>query len=901
MDECSIEQPNVILIMTDSQGVQLAGSYGHGIVDTPRLDELADAGVRFERAYNACPLCTPARAALFTGQAPQVAGAWANDLPVGAGIATMGDYFSAAGYESAYIGKWHLDGTDYFGAGTAPSGWNPSWWFDGRNYLATLSSDERRLWRTGLQDAAAIHEHDITREWTWAGGITDRAVEFLSRRHDRPFLLVASYDEPHGPSVCPPPFCDMYADRPYPVPTSYSDTLRDKPTHHREWAGRQARDPKARTISQPLYLGATSFVDDEIGRILDAADRDYAHNTIVVFTSDHGHYMGAHRLDGKGPALYEEVLRIPLIVRLPGGSDAGTVVTDPVRHLDLLPTLMSLCGPAVPPAMHGTPIFERVAKNPLAPRVRGPNHHPGEDQSPAGANSARIVRGSAREYICAGFDRFSISHDSWFGLIPIRAIVGKRYKLVVNLHQTDELYDLSEDPHETTNRIADDSLRGVRQQLLGELADEMDRVRDPFRGPHWLDREWREASVPAWVTGSRRPRPDDGRREASLHYDTGLPAQSDEPVTVDTGFPGGNILVESVDGAQVVVRQVVGQSMEWWFHWAFRVGNLSGRELSVSFSNGEVVGPHGPAVSLDGVSWEWATGVTGHTATSFTCRLPDWVTSAWFAVAPLYQLHHFNRFVERYEHHPAVVRCSLGRTAGGRDVPVLRLGNPTASRHLLLTARHHACEAPASYELEGLCEELLSKNSVLLSSHLIHVVPFVDLDGVEEGDQGKFRYPYDHNRAYREGTRYPEIAAIMQYRKSLAIEVYLDLHAPFHSGGRHDHSHFVLKGDPWDTSSRRISDLLAKETRAAGCGIVHEPEWDLPFGVEWNTGELSDVSATGSLQLSELARPEAERTLLTAVTVELPYFGPDEEQVVTPESARCFGRSLARALEGAVE
>ncbi len=888
MDERQIERPNIVLIMTDSQGLQMVGYEGHGIVETPHLDRLAAQSVRFNRAYNSCPLCTPARAALFSGQVPQVAGPWANDLPLGSGVSHMGDYFAGAGYDTAYVGKWHLDGTDYFGSGVPASGWNADAWFDGRNYLSTLTPEERQRWRNGLPDAASIHRHGVTREWTWAGGITDRAIDFLSRDHHKPFLLVASYDEPHGPSVCPPPFCDMYTDQPYRLPPSYADSLENKPEHHRLWAQRQNLDPTTTTRSQPLYLGATSFVDDEIGRILAEVDRRHAADTIVVFTSDHGHYMGAHRLDGKGPALYEEVVRIPLLMRVPVDGLAGSSVREPVSHLDVLPTLMSLSGIAVPPALHGAAIFHRAPPDPAAARRRGRRCHSSEEPPPHDPVFPTVERAPVRTSAFSGFDRFSISHDSWFGLIPIRAVVTERYKLVVNLHQSDELYDLSDDPHEMTNRIDDASLYSVREELFDEILTEMDRVRDPFRGPEWLSRSWRSVSAPGWTEGERRPRPDDALREASLHYDTGLPAMNDDPITIDADFPGGNILVHATRGSHAVVQQEIGESMEWWFYWAFRAGNLSGRELLVSFTNGEVVGPHGPAVSLDGVHWQWGLGVTDYTPDSFSCRFSDEVSTVYFAFAPPYQLRDFMSFVSRHRRHPALRLCTLGRTAGNRDVPLLRLGNPRASRDILLTARHHACEAPASYELEGLCDYLLTSESRLLESHQIHVVPFEDLDGVEDGDQGKFRFPYDHNRAYRKDTRYPEIAALVEYRDALAIELYLDLHAPFKWGGRHDHSHFVLRGEPWDSSSRRISDLLAEETRAAQCGVVHDPEWDLPFGQEWNTGEFSHVSSTGSLQ---------SQMLRTAVTIELPYFGPDADHAVGQESARCFGKSLAIAME----
>ncbi len=116
-------RPNFVFIMTDTQGANIIGTYGHPELETPNIDRLAETGCKFARAYTTCPVCTPARAGIFSGIYPHTAGAWTNNLPLGDNIQTMGQRFQDSGYRTAFVGKWHLDGHDYFGTGLCPPGW----------------------------------------------------------------------------------------------------------------------------------------------------------------------------------------------------------------------------------------------------------------------------------------------------------------------------------------------------------------------------------------------------------------------------------------------------------------------------------------------------------------------------------------------------------------------------------------------------------------------------------------------------------------------------------------------------------------------------------------------------------------------------------------------------------
>jgi uncharacterized sulfatase len=460
---------------------------------------------------------------MFTGIYPHTAGAWANNLPLGDNILTMGQRFRDNGYRTAYVGKWHLDGHDYFGTGICPAGWEEAYWYDGANYLSELSEDEITLWRRGLNSVAQLRAHDIRPAFTWAHRVSERAIQFLrsqgapSLRSGQAFLLVVSYDEPHHPYTCPPEYAERFVEYDYPVGLGAYDDLQGKPAHHREWAAsfarraqaspeRSVRVPaghvpreRAGTVRHPLYLGCNSFVDSEIGRVIDAVHRYAPDDTYIIFTSDHGDMLGAHQLWGKGPAMYEEIAHIPLIVEPPGGMAGGAVNETLVSHIDLLPTMLALAGLDIPPILEGESIV---------PLMEGQ-----EDLERA---------------VHIEFQRYEIEHDSWGGFQPVRCIVKGRFKLVLNLLQADpdrgdELYDLKGDPAELHNLIAHPAYAGIRDMLHDQLLDWMYARRDPFRGPCWERRPWRTSRRFGW-RGAFRPRPADGYAPVVRDYDTGLPA-----------------------------------------------------------------------------------------------------------------------------------------------------------------------------------------------------------------------------------------------------------------------------------------------------------------------------------------------------------------------------------------
>lgn len=486
-----MKRPNFIFIITDSQGAVMTGCYRKLPVKTPNLDRLAEKGMVFNRAYTTCPLCTPARAAIFTGIYAHTSGPWTNNLALGDNIKTMGQRFEDQGYDTAYAGKWHLDGHDYFGNGICPPGWNPEYWYDGKCYLNDLTPEEIHLWRQELNCLESLEDHKIEENFTWAHRVSDRAVHFLEQSHDRPFLLVASFDEPHHPFTCPPEYVRLYDDTEFVWPDNVHDTLEGKPDYQKEWAQTCVKNPKDGYYDHRLYFGCVSYVDYEIGRILKAAEC-YDEDTYIIFTSDHGDMMGSHKLLCKGPAMYDEITHIPLIVKTPGSRVTGRRDTL-ASHIDLLPTMLDAAGMEVPPICEGKSLLSVLDAE--------------EDRS-----------------VMIEFNRYEIEHDSWGGFLPIRSIVSGNYKLNINLISGDELYDLAADPGEMKNLIEEPDYAEVREKLLDALLQRMYEKRDPFRGPVFERRPWKKTLHYQWK-GLFRPRPADGYAPEVLDYDTGLKSQ----------------------------------------------------------------------------------------------------------------------------------------------------------------------------------------------------------------------------------------------------------------------------------------------------------------------------------------------------------------------------------------
>ncbi|MFW6169559.1 MAG: M14 family zinc carboxypeptidase [Planctomycetota bacterium] len=373
--------------------------------------------------------------------------------------------------------------------------------------------------------------------------------------------------------------------------------------------------------------------------------------------------------------------------------------------------------------------------------------------------------------------------------------------------------------------------------------------------------------------------------------------EAPDALTIDADYPGGNIIVDKVTGDTVHLRQDLRDTRGWWFYWNFRVLGAAGRELTFAFSGRSPIGVRGPAISRDkGKSWQWL-GRESVEGNVFTYCFPESEGEVRFAFAMPYHRRHLDRFLKAHAGASETGRLSINtlcQSAQGRDVPLLSLKarSGTPRRRVLVTARHHACETMANYVLEGFIHRWLSEDGPVNPPDDVEVmiVPLVDYDGVEDGDQGKNRKPRDHNRDYDQGGIYPETRAIRTLVESWPareLKVAIDLHCPW-IRGKHNEVIYMV-----GTANERIAAEQARfgKVLQAACqgDLTYQVSDNLPFGTAWNTADNYKQGMSFSRWASE--RPG----IRLATTFEIPYANAGG-QPVTPASAHAFGQDLAAAL-----
>lgn len=480
-----------IFILTDTQGTDVIGCYGRPEMRTPRIDRMASEGIRFDKAYSTQPVCGPARSALFTGLYPHSNGVLGNDMAPALDAKTLGQRLSDAGLRTGYVGKWHLDGTDYFGNGICPEGWDPEYWFDGRRYLDSLDGKAERDFSRRVPTARDMRDGGYDEGFTMAHRSVDKAMDFIECHKDEDFFLVVSIDEPHHPFICPAEYLEEFEEFEFRLGPNGKDDLADKPQSQRDWANHVAPFMGDGDVFRlDPFFACNSYCDYEIGRLLDSIEK-WIPEALTVYTSDHGDMLGAHGLMGKGPTMYEEIAKIPFVVKWKGSAPAGSVIDRPVSHIDLAPSFLE---------------FFRIEK----PEIL---------QGESLLSSLREPDSCDRDEAFLEFNRFELDHDGFGAFSPTRCVVSQRFKLAINLTDRDELYDLKNDPGEMRNLIDEPSVADARNALHESILQWMDRTRDPFRGPQWKNRSWRDLGARSWG-GPTRPRPKDGYNPHSLLYDT---------------------------------------------------------------------------------------------------------------------------------------------------------------------------------------------------------------------------------------------------------------------------------------------------------------------------------------------------------------------------------------------
>ena len=351
---------NVLFIAVDDMNNNL-GCYGHEVVQSPNIDRLAERGVRFDRAYCQFPLCSPSRTSLMTGRRPDVTQVY--DLKkhfrsVMPDVVTLPQLFMKHGYYAARVGKiYHYGnpgqiGTD--GLDDLPS-WNERINPKGRDkaeeHLITNHTPQR-----GLGSSLSLLKAEGGDEEQTDGIVATETIRLIETHRNQPFFIAAGFYRPHCPYVAPKKYFDLYPMDKVHVPPGPWDYLKDVPapalssTKPYPWFG--ATLEQAREALQ-AYWATISFVDAQVGRLLDALDRlNLSEKTIVVFWSDHGYHVGEHGLWMK-QSEFENSARVPLIIAAPGRKAKGGMSGRTVELLDLYPTLADLCGLPIPDGLDG--------------------------------------------------------------------------------------------------------------------------------------------------------------------------------------------------------------------------------------------------------------------------------------------------------------------------------------------------------------------------------------------------------------------------------------------------------------------------------------------------------------------------------------------------------------------
>ena len=365
------------------------------------------------------------------------------------------------------------------------------------------------------------------------------------------------------------------------------------------------------------------------------------------------------------------------------------------------------------------------------------------------------------------------------------------------------------------------------------------------------------------------------------------------PVQIDIGFPGGNILVDRIDGDHVFIRQDQRDTPGFWFYWYFRVRGAEGRKLTFRFTDGQVVGARGPAVSRDdGDTWHWLEDETV-TKESFVYKFGPEESAVRFCLAIPYQRGDLEELLKRYAGREDFVVEKHAVSRKGRTVPRIRFGNLVGKPEyrVLLACRHHCCEMMASWVLEGVIESVMTESDRgrwFRENVEFLCVPMMDLDGVEDGDQGKNRDPHDHNRDYLDEAIYPEVAALKEFVPEWSagrLRLAFDLHCPYIRGGNNQEIFFV--GGPDEEMARRLAAFSQLLESVQTGPLRYDSKHNIPWGQSWNNmDEARSFGRWAALQ------PGID----LATTLETPYADAGGKPV-TVDSARALGGDLATAIE----
>ena len=460
---------NIVLINTDQQRRDSLGVYGNVNTKTPHIDRLAAVGTIFENAFTTPPICSPARASILTGLYPLHHGILRNPESGCVGGRNFTEappffnrFLAEEGISCHHIGKWHV-GTNLSPESCGWSGVD----YPGYGYPSAHPHYLRYLKDNGIDGFNLKNERYA--EYTdggrgpllsaiQEGGIEASVPHYLvsqtldviraSYTTERDFFVRCDFWGPHVPYIIPAEYMEMYAPKDIPQYPNFEDSLYRKPTvqrQMREYWGVQNLTWDAWSRLTSASYGYISLIDYEIGRILTLLDElGIGDETAVLFTTDHGGMVGAHGLCDKGPYLYDELCRIPLIASIPGipgGSRSNAVV----YNMDLMPTFLELCGIEPTAGLDARSLYP-------------------------------ILRGETEDI------REEYAYLEFYGhQVPVlqKLLRTNSYKYIFNGQETDEYYDLLCDPGELTNRIADPAYSAAVRSARISMQTQLTKMGDP--------------------------------------------------------------------------------------------------------------------------------------------------------------------------------------------------------------------------------------------------------------------------------------------------------------------------------------------------------------------------------------------------------------------------------------
>jgi choline-sulfatase len=439
-------RPNFLLIMVDQLAARWLPAYGNAAVHAPALTNLAARGITFDAAYCSAPLCAPSRSAMLTGRHCSRIGVFDNAAELPASTPTLAHHLRAAGYTTTLVGKMHFVGpdqlhgfehrltTDVYPAGLD---WTPDW---------TAPPNQRLSWYHSMESVLTPERCVASMQTDYDDEVAFHAVRHiydLARQGRLPFLLVVSFTNPHDPWELPARYWDLYDSAQIPLPAVAKLPLEQVDPHSRRLrtmcgVDEVELDPQQVRRARHGYFAAISYADERIAAVLEALRRvGFDEHTTIVFTSDHGEFLGERGLWYK-MSLLESSARIPLIVRAPGAQPRR--IPEPVSHLDLLPTILELAD------VQGEEI--EVDGVSLAAALSG--------------GAAPPNRAVLAEYLAEGVTA------------PGAMIRDGRHKLIVCPGDPDQLFDLDADPHELRNLARSAEHKPIRRSLHERLASRLD-------------------------------------------------------------------------------------------------------------------------------------------------------------------------------------------------------------------------------------------------------------------------------------------------------------------------------------------------------------------------------------------------------------------------------------------